>query len=762
MVSIEDRDKDGCTPLHVALLSKQVQVVKALLEARANPNKRLEGSPPTHIALSVGALQGSGDFATEAVKLLLAHQADCSIKDDKAQNVLHLTAKFGQDEAMAVFLGQGEAIEELLQMKERLGNRPLHLAAEYGHISTLKKLLKAGSNINARNIRGCTALHSACIKGQWACAKVLLEHSDADATITDKEGITAGQWALRRGLRIPSDLSSLLPPGSANGTVATDSEVHPSSTSSQPASHLNYHLDDLSYHLAGLSDHLANLSYHFLSSLTHSPLSSPQELPSTLILHHPLCERHFSCLPIIRRGPSPPPENVNRLKVIYGEGCGVLRSKEFEDLEWNSEPNRAQLADVLRVHEYSYVEHLQKLCRSIEDTPFSLKHLDGDTAVSHSSFEAAMRAAGSVCDAIDRCCAGRRARCRNAFCAVRPPGHHAGARGVVTCHNDGDGSHGFCLLNNVAIGAAYARNVYRKHGIQKVAIVDFDVHHGNGTEDIIKCLVPTLEETSVNLPWCSGSMQRPMILDVGMGMVNHSDAPSASRHKWRDVYRNHVLPKLTEFDPDIILISAGFDAHKKDVINFGYISIVEEDYEWLTQQLVQVANKCCDGRIVSVLEGGYRIQGGPVSAFGRSVAAHVRALKDGAISRHVWSEEESMWESEFEAEMLAAWERKRKMERIKREEEAFKARLESLHTQAMHADEGEQADGEGEEGEDGKSGERAKTNGGADGEAKEAAQEGTRGSKRAEAPAEAAAAEPAAGRSNKRRRGNVDYVALGK
>ncbi|CAN0365329.1 unnamed protein product, partial [Ectocarpus sp. 8 AP-2014] len=117
----------------------------------------------------------------------------------------------------------------------------------------------------------------------------------------------------------------------------------------------------------------------------------------------------------------------------------------------------------------------ERLCSNIPEGPGSLSHLDGDTAVSHNSFEAALRAAGSVCDGVDRVMTGRN---RNAFCAVRPPGHHAGTRGLVTCANDGAGSHGFCLLNNVAIGAAYARCVHRHTGVERVAIVDFDVHHG--------------------------------------------------------------------------------------------------------------------------------------------------------------------------------------------------------------------------------------------------------------------------------------------
>lgn len=159
-----------------------------------------------------------------------------------------------------------------------------------------------------------------------------------------------------------------------------------------------------------------------------------------------------------------------------------------------------------QVHEYNYVEGISRLCAQIPDHPQVIAHLDADTAVSRWSFEAALRAAGSVCDAVDKVVAGD---FRNAFCAVRPPGHHAGPRGIVKCANDPEGSHGFCLLNNVAIGAAYARSMYRNDGIRKIAIIDFDVHHGNGTEEIIRQLVPNVETTVIRTPFAVGELSNP-------------------------------------------------------------------------------------------------------------------------------------------------------------------------------------------------------------------------------------------------------------
>jgi len=388
------------------------------------------------------------------------------------------------------------------------------------------------------------------------------------------------------------------------------------------------------------------------------------------------------------------------------------------------------------------------LCSSIPDHPNVITHLDADTAVSRWSFEAALRAAGSVCEAVDKVVAGDY---RNTFCAVRPPGHHAGPRGIVRCANDPEGgSHGFCLLNNVAIGAAYARSMYRNEGIRKIAIVDFDVHHGNGTEEIIRRLVPSVEKGTVRTPFAIGELVatkfRPWldetdiqdvffasthgygprgvdfvdtgqggwfypasgkshisdaianptmvetpnltdflssqtwtrmgedsrancckILNCGLGLPSRDAVPGMQRLELRDAYRQKILPHLRDFDPDIIFISAGFDGHKKDTMNFGYVGMVEDDYEWITEQIVKIANTCCNGRVISVLEGGYKIHGGIVSPFARSVASHVRALVDGGKSRELYDSQDVEWESQFERHLVDERERKRqqKIEKLR-------------------------------------------------------------------------------------------------
>jgi len=402
------------------------------------------------------------------------------------------------------------------------------------------------------------------------------------------------------------------------------------------------------------------------------------------------------------------------------------------------------MSDVLKVHEYPYIEKTSKLCTATPDHPRAIQTLDADTTVSHWSFEAALRAAGSVCEAVDKVVAGD---FRNAFCSIRPPGHHAGPRGIVTCPNDPDGSHGFCLLNNVAIGAAYARSMYRNDGIKKIAIIDFDVHHGNGTEEIVRHLTPNVEHSMIRTPFSVGglhsstykpwlderdvnevffasthgygprdrqllpgavkggwfypasgktykskSLQSSLdveslplsdflmsqtwarlgddyrnncckIIDIGLSLPLKDDTYNhgIQRLELRDAYRKNVIPSLLEFDPDMIFVSAGFDAHRRDTMNFGYVGMIEEDYEWLTEQIIKVANTCCNGRVVSVLEGGYKIHGGIVSPFARSVASHVRALVDGGSSREKYDSEEGEWESMFERHMNEEKEKRRKL-----------------------------------------------------------------------------------------------------
>ncbi|KAF4317164.1 hypothetical protein BBO99_00002634 [Phytophthora kernoviae] len=434
----------------------------------------------------------------------------------------------------------------------------------------------------------------------------------------------------------------------------------------------------------------------------------------------------------------PPPENPERIDTLVDPVFGILRSREFKrpNVQWDHEIERADIADILRVHEYHYVDRVRQNCTPLAASivgkkPMTSKHDDGnalpgqpatkstsevngdaeechatfsldlDTALSLRSYDAASRAAGAVCKAVDEVVAGK---CRNAFCIVRPPGHHAGPVGKVVCDNDPEGSLGFCLFNNVAVGAAYARAHLKHRGINKVAILDFDVHHGNGTEEIVRQLVPSTKEFEFETPYGVGKQvvhqykpwrneddadnvffcsvhgyghkdpenkeelpkgetqgwlypgsgesnvkQSPVIWDEGLPFCYEGSAPS--RLKWRSAFRDNILPKLREFCPDLIFLSSGFDAHKKELVNWGYVSLLEQDYEWLVGHVKQIANTCCNGRLISVLEGGYNFHGRMVSPFARSVAAHTRALINPAQEQ--WDEEEIAKEAAHEQALLA-------------------------------------------------------------------------------------------------------------
>lgn len=177
------------------------------------------------------------------------------------------------------------------------------------------------------------------------------------------------------------------------------------------------------------------------------------------------------------------------------------------------------------------------------------------------------------------------------------------------------------------------------------------------------------------------------IINCGLDLPRPDAIPGMQRLALRDTYRKKILPYLRDFDPDIIFISAGFDAHKRDSMNFGYVGMVEDDYEWVTEQLVKIANTCCNGRIVSVLEGGYKIHGGIVSPFAQSVASHVRALVDGGRSRELYDAEDCNWESQFERHVVEERERKRqqKKENLHRMEQL-------AHRQTYTTQENSQAD----------------------------------------------------------------------
>ena len=289
------------------------------------------------------------------------------------------------------------------------------------------------------------------------------------------------------------------------------------------------------------------------------------------------------------------PESPARLASIQDRLIITGLAQHLEYIEAPSAPMDA----LIRAHDPNYVQMLQ---RSIpEDGGYY--SLDPDTLVCPYSWDAALRAVGAVLEATDQVIGGA---LDNAFCAVRPPGHHARPAMAM----------GFCLLNNVAIGVLHALEA---HGLERVAVVDFDVHHGNGTEEILAAIKYGGERVLM-----TSFFQHPFYPYSGTdnpmeNMVNVPLPAGSDGTRVRSVVDEIWMPRLEKFRPQMIFVSAGFDAHREDDI--GQMSLVEADYAYITERLMQVARRHSQGRIVSSLEGGYNL-----SALGRSAATHVRVL----------------------------------------------------------------------------------------------------------------------------------------
>jgi acetoin utilization deacetylase AcuC-like enzyme len=266
----------------------------------------------------------------------------------------------------------------------------------------------------------------------------------------------------------------------------------------------------------------------------------------------------------------------------------------FPSATWHEAP-RASRSQLQRVH----VDAL--LAQVLETHPDARIQLDADTVLSPASAEAALRAAGAAVAATGAVLQGTM---RRAFCAVRPPGHHATS----------DTAMGFCLFNNIAVAAAHARDA---HGLERIAIADFDVHHGNGTQAIFEAEPRVLFLSSHQLPLYPDS---GFVDERGVGNIHNAPLPpGAGGSEFRAAWQTRLLPAIDAFRPQLLLISAGFDAHWRDPL--AQLQLQADDYAWLTRELVALAERHADGRVVSMLEGGYDLE-----ALRESSVAHVAAL----------------------------------------------------------------------------------------------------------------------------------------
>ncbi len=308
---------------------------------------------------------------------------------------------------------------------------------------------------------------------------------------------------------------------------------------------------------------------------------------STLYITHPACLDHQT--------PLGHPERPDRLRAIEA----VLEDERFQTLAREQAPLATE-AMLTLCHPAELVNELR------EATPREgIVHIDADTAMSSGSFEAALRAAGGAVLAVDEVLTAKAA---NAFVAVRPPGHHAETARPM----------GFCLFNNAAIAARYAR---RKHGVDRVAIVDFDVHHGNGSQEIFWNDASVMYASTHEMPLYPGTGAASE-RGAHDNIINAPLRAGDGGVKFREAFERLILPRLTDFAPDLVVISAGFDAHTRDPL--ANLNLLEDDFAWATARLMEIADKHAQGRIVSTLEGGYDLQG-----LARSVAAHVTTLMRG-------------------------------------------------------------------------------------------------------------------------------------
>jgi acetoin utilization deacetylase AcuC-like enzyme/ankyrin repeat protein len=541
-IDVNARDNTGCTPLHTALLFGRLDVLRLLcgggtgagaegpagsasvsLAAPPFPTPPLklglkcQGSPALHVAVAMGSIPENRTFSLEAVKLLLRAGADPSSVDDAGRGALHL---------VAAAAGEGAAVE----LAEALRDAAAASAAG-GAGTTTPGPSFAYAAVDSADRAGCTPLFAGCEHRNGLFVAWLLAHG-ANPAAADKTGDTAAHAAAKAGWA--DGLRTLLAKGPASLSAARNAAGFTPEECLVPV----YGGDTGAGAGAGAAAGAASMDVDGGSGSTTGSAPAIASSPSpTLVITHEVCAHHHTCAPIRRDVDFFPPENTFRLDVLLNPTYGTLQAGDLRArtrVTYGAPP--CKMSDVLRVHEYEYVRRV--LAKVGEAAPAAgladgtgIRLIDSDTSVSRLSWAAALRAAGSVCAAVDSLVAGE---ARTAFCPVRPPGHHAGPRGIVTCERDPEGSHGFCLLNNVAVGAAYALHHFGREPfgyageaaaaakgasssaaasasssrpvLRRVAIFDFDVHHGNGTEAILRNLVPHEVSETIALPFARAAV----------------------------------------------------------------------------------------------------------------------------------------------------------------------------------------------------------------------------------------------------------------
>jgi hypothetical protein len=365
--ALNKRNDKRHTWIHNAIFERSFEAIKLLHRFGADMNAKCHGTPPIHLLANTRKLPGA-DLGLDAFQYLVEH-SDVSARDDQGASITHVLAEFNMVEELQVLVkfGQTKVVSSLFEARDRLGNKPLHRAAFSGSLETIQFLISRKVDVSAASHSGQSALHCVVDAGMntnsAACWAALVAAGLKPSTTLDRWGRSAAQYALDHGFKF---------------------------------------------------------------SLADELMCGEASL-KTMILTHPLCRRHPTCAPSQAGTSQGPPENIHRLTVLIDEENGCLRSAELAShVDWVEECQTAAISDVLRVHEWAYLRQLQHTCSKLSPDPEKeggLTQLDGDTTVGKDTYAAALHAAGSLTQGVDMVMKGQ---VRNAFCAVRPPGHHAG------------------------------------------------------------------------------------------------------------------------------------------------------------------------------------------------------------------------------------------------------------------------------------------------------------------------------------------------
>ncbi|KAK8797277.1 hypothetical protein WA158_004485 [Blastocystis sp. Blastoise] len=618
-VDINDMDNLGLSPMHLSIMLCNLEALKICINHDANKTLHCERMPPLHLlchSLSISKEYDS-TFAKEAFSLLYTDNGINFYVDKLGRTVYHLAAAYGLVDILELCF---EKEPESVNIEDNEGNNPLHYAAKFDQVESGQYLLSISSDLILKTNKYLQSpLHMALYNDSTTVYTLLMKNKVPSPPLHEKDIYGHSPVEIWK---------EIIDKKRQNG--------------GREFPHTQSHL--------GI----------FVSNGNYD---------------HVTCKE-----PICNQAELPPPENPDRLRVLleYSHGGSLLHEYIRTHSTIEFEEQEIDIPSLLRVHDINYIMKVMKLSKSLTNTPSTLTTpLDGDTPISAGTFSAGRKACKCICTAIDTLMK-EDSNCHNAFVCVRPPGHHVGVSGAVDNENVKGVSNGFCLFNNVCVAAAYARNMYPS--LTRIAILDIDIHHGNGTQEIVEALVPTLHAQTLSLfnstltsstyvykPWkdindgsntffasvqgygplegntrfypgsgktedvhintdnvqFGSSMQfsTPTIINVGIPKIKHSNG-----YPWREAWREHVFPRLLDFKPDLIFVSAGFDGHSRDSLNRGYGALNEEDYSYIIREIIKIANTVCPAHVISVLEGGYSIEGAGAGPLAQSVQSYVETM----------------------------------------------------------------------------------------------------------------------------------------